>query len=415
MRDVANVTELNVILMNIALLLNPTRNFATQLQSLIDGDFERDTSPLLLMYGALASRADPSLQTEMVAYLIHRLQESTGDEKDKITLIIALGNSGSSEIIDCLLGIIGNANIEIKLAVINALRKQTNSARVLAAFLDILSSNDPDPRIVGAMINTLIIGFESSSVTDVEATLTIARALLSSSRALQNSYIDELLSYYLNLLRELDTSTDRRLRRDTDKWMQSGTEYNMIASYEDRQEDGVAYPSHSAYLWSQQIGVKNFNLQVASGMFTGATESGDESKILGRTVGRVNAFGHSTTAVEIEVLRSQSPIGDNVHEVVYLTVGGYVLLNFEAFAENKSAPNSFGGGTDYPVLKFELESFVSIATVTSRMVVYAHLESSFGVDGIVFDQPNSYYTRALLSPYLTVQMEGSSTFDVVSE
>lgn len=415
MGDVTSEAELNTLLTNIALLVKPNYQFVTRLQSMIDVGSVRDTNSLLLVYGALASRADFDLQTQMVAYLSGRLQESTPDKDEMIALINALGNSGSSQIIDSLLNIIDDDNIDIQLMVINALRKQTNSARVLATFLDILKSNDPNPKIIGAIINTLISGLETLGVADVEATITIARALVSSSRALENSYIDEILSYYLNQLRELGVNTGRRLRRGANNWMQSGTEYNIIASYEARQEDGVTYPTHSAYLWSQQIGVNNFNLQIAAGMFTGASESGSEQKILGRMVGRVNIFGHLATAVEIEVLRTLSLSDDVVHKVVYVTVGGYMLLHFEAFTDDKTAPATFDSGTEYPLLEFNLQSFVGVATVATQVVVYAQLDSYFEVDAISSGQPNSFYTNGMFSPSITVRIEGSSIFDVVSD
>ena len=409
---VTNATEWNSLLLNIALLVNPSTEFITQLQSLITTNSLRDSNSLLLVYGALASRADPSLQNEMVAYMNDRLQEKTECNDDLIALINALGNSGSPQIVDILLDFISYEDIDAHVTAINAMRKQTGNVHVLSTFLDVLQAQDSNARVVGAIANTLIKGVEVSGVANVQVALALADALVSSSKTLNNDYINELVSYYLRQLTQHNVRVSRRLRRDVGNWMSSGSEYNMIASYEARQEDGIDYPTHSAYLWSKQVGVKNFNMQVAAGIFTGASGGGGKTKILGRAIAKVNTFGESVTAVEVEVLRTQTSYGD-VHKVVYVTVGGYVLLNFEAFTDDQELP-SYGSDTEYPVLEYSWESFVTVATVTTQMVVYSQMSSYFELHARVEEEQNSFTSEGFLTPSLTVRVEGSSTFDVVN-
>jgi hypothetical protein len=117
------------------------------------------------------------------------------------------------------------------------------------------------------------------------------------------------------------------------------------------------------------------------------------------------------TAVEVEVLRTQTSYGD-VHKVVYVTVGGYVLLNFEAFTDDQELP-SYGSDTEYPVLEYSWESFVTVATVTTQMVVYSQMSSYFELHARVEEEQNSFTSEGFLTPSLTVRVEGSSTFDVL--
>ena len=399
--------------MNIALLVNPDDEFVTRLQTVIDAGSVRDSSSLLLVYGALASRAEPDLQIKMVAYLNERLRESTGDDGDLIHLIHALGNSGSAQITDILLDYIDYNVIDVQVAVITAMRKQTNNFRVRAVFLEILRAPNSDVRVIGAIANTLIKGVEASGIGDVQTTLALANALVTSSKLLNNEYISECVSYYLSQLRQHNLRVGRRLRRDAENWMFSGPEYDMIASYEMRREDIANYPTHKAYLWSKQIGVRDFNLQVAAGMFTGAGFMGDH-KIFGKAIAKVNAFGESATAMEVEMLSTRTDYGE-VHKVVYMTVGGYVLIDFETFSEDDKVPTSYGKDVEYPILEFDWEVFTTVATVNTRITLYAQVDSLFEIEADMDSDQNSYVAEGLLSPSLTVRAEGSSTFDVVRQ
>ena len=412
LEKVADTTEWNTLLVNMALLLTPGSEFVARLESLLQTETARDPHSLTLAYGALASRADPGLQNRMVAYLVSRLQSARSTD-DVVVLIHALGNSGSSQTTDILLGLLHSDTADIQMAAINALRKHTIDVRVTNAFLEMLGSENQSVSVVSAIVDVLVKGMESSGATDVQASLAYARALASSARTLNNSHITELVTHYFRQLQQYDQNTHRRLRREVGNWDFAGREYDMIASYEAREEDRARYPRNSGYLWSQQLGVTGFNLQVAAGMFTGASESGKESKILGRVVAKVNAFGKTLTPVEVAVLRSTTS-GGGVQKLVYVAVGGQVLLNSKAFNDNMLLPTLFGRGTKLPVMDCKMELFVGVATIYTHMVVYAHLDSSFRVNGVNASNKSSFNTRAFLSPSLTVRMQGSSKFNVVS-
>ena len=410
LESVTDQTEWNGLLLNIALLTTPDEHFVEQLESLINA---QHVNSLLLVYGALASRAEHVLQTQMVTFLSERLQEPTTNEADLIHLIQSLGNSGSDVMVDTLLNYISHASVAVQVATINAMRKKTNDDRVQAAFLAILNAPHPSVNIIGAIANTLIKGLEESGVGNKQKTFALANALVSSSKSLDNEYIEGLVSYYLEQLHQQDMTAGSRLRRDADNWMTAGNDYDMIASYEDRQEDGTKYPNYRAHLWSKQIGVRDLNLQVAAGMFTGVGVEAGEHKVFGKTVAKVNAFGESTTAMEVEVLRSQSADRD-VHKIVYMTVGGFVLLNFEAFSDEEEAPMSYLQDTEYSILTFDWEVFVAVATVNVEISIYAQLFSYFETELIMELGQNGYVANGLLSPTLRIRAEGSSTFDVVS-
>jgi hypothetical protein len=412
LESVTYATEWNTLVMNIALLASPSSELVTGMQALIEAEAVRDPNSLLLAYGALASRASPNLQNEMVAFLRDHLQKCTANMRgDLIPAINALGNSGSHQIVDVLLGFVGDDTIDIQLAAINALRKQARNTYVVAAFLEQLRSDSPISSIVAAIANILVRDIEEPGVNNVETSLSFAGALVSASEKLNNSYVSQLVSRYLHLLQQSGVEMGRRLRREAGNWVEAGSEYNVIALHEARQNDQETYPKHSAHLWSRQIGVQNFNMQVVAGMFTGASDTGEEHKILGRTVTKVNAFGISARAVEIEAVRTQHSGG--IHKVVYVTVGGYVLLESEAFADGKELPKSFGGGTEYLVTEVEFVSYVDVATITTRIAVYAHLDNTFEVNAVNMSKERSFSTRGSISPSLVVSVHGSSTVNIL--
>ena len=409
---VRDSTAWNALLVNIALLATPSSDLVAKLEELLKPGAVGDSTSLILVYGALASRADHELQSRMILYLSSCLQESTGDTDNSIALIHALGNAGSSQTITLLLGIIDNDDLAVQLATVTALRKHTCDVRVVTTFLGILGSSNTSASIVGAIASVLTKDVETSGVTDVDISLAYAKALVSSSRTLNNSYTSELVGHYLHQLERYDVRIYRRLRRDVGNWAWDGHEYNMIASQKARHEDSEKYPKNCGYLWSRQLGVRDFNLQVVAGMFTGATENREESKIQGRVVARVNVFGKSLTAVEVDVLRNDK-FGSGVRKLVHVTVGEYVLLNSEASTDSKQLPNSLAKGTEYPVEEIKMELFVGVATVETHFVVYAHLDSAFRVNGVDTGNENIFFSRGFLSPSLKIRIKGSSKFSVV--
>ena len=398
--------------MTIALLVPPSSEFVSRLESLLDSGTARDPNSLLLVYGAIASRADVDLHAHMVAYLIAHLQEPTGSIDNTVALIHALGNSDSSQTTDVLLRLIHDDSLDVKLAVIDALRKQTSDPRVASAFLVVLASENQTVSVVAAIANAVIQSIETSGVTNAQTSLAYAAALAASSRTLHDSYVSELVTFYLRELQKHDPSIRRRLRRNVGNWALPSEEYNVIASHEDREETSTRYPKNSAHLWTQQLGVKGFNLQVTAGVFTGASESGKERKILGKMVTRVNAFGYTLEPVDVEVLRMSGGGGSSVQKHVQVSVGGNTLVDYKASTDDTQLPTVYRA-TELLVAEENLEFFVGAAEVDVHFDVHVHLNGSFNVNKVDTNNKNTFLTTAFLSPSVEVSIHGSTEFNVV--
>jgi hypothetical protein len=410
LEKVTDTNEWNSLVVNIGLSVIPTSGFVARLESLLRSGTEMDSNSLVLMYGAVASRADARLQSHMVVYLTARVQKHTEDTDYTVVLIHALGNTGSYQMTDILLSLLDDDRVDVEVAAINALRKQTSNTRVKRVFLKMLRSRNQTASIVSAIANTLVKSIEASGVTDVQTSRAYARALVYSSRALDNSYISGLVTFYLHALEKHDPSVGTRLRREAGNWGVAGEEYKMIASYKDREEDGVKYPKNSAQLWSRQLGVEGFNLQVAAGMFTGASESGKERKIFGRAATRVNAFGYTLDPVEVEALRIHD--GSGVKKRILVGVGGNVLLSSNATTDGTQLLTSFWGPN---ILQLEesMVLFVGVAKIDIRLNVRVHLNSSFNVNRVDTNNTNTFLTAASLSPSVKVSMRAFSQFNVM--
>ena len=401
LEKVTDTTEWNTLVVNIGLSLTPTTGFVARLELLLNSGTVMNLNSLLLMYGATASRADVELQQHMVAYLTAQLQEHTGNTEYTVTLIQALGNSGSSQIVDILLGLINSDDrVDVQVAAISALRKRAGDSRVKRVFLEMLRSRNQSATIVSALTNTLL---KSIGTVNGQTSLVYARALEYSSRVLNNSYISGLVNLYLHTLQKHDPRLRIRLRRDTGNWGLAGGEYKMIASYEDREEDSATYPKNSGHLWSRQLGVQGFNLQVAAGMFTGASESGKKSKILGRGVARVTSFGYALELVEVEVLREQDD-GDSVKKHVLVSVGGY--------NSDTELPSS-SSGPDILEAEENMELFVGPAKIDIHWDVHVHLDGPLRVNEVDTNNTNTFLAQVSLSPSVKVRMHASSQFNVV--
>ena len=189
-----------------------------------------------------------------------------------------------------------------------------------------------------------------------------------------------------------------RLRRHTGNWMEAGHEYDIIALQESRQEDAASYPIHKAHLWSKHIGVQDLNLQVAAGIFSGVDPTTNKNKVFRKTIAQVNVFGQSASAMDIEVSRSQSAY-DEIQRVVFVAVGGYVVMNSQTFSDEEPIPTLYNRIPN----KFDWELFVSGATVNIQIALYVQISDIFEILADFDPEQTSYTVESVLSPPLTVR------------
>ena len=410
LEHVTDKEEWNSLLLNIALLATPNKAFALQLEILINGQHNENTQSLLLAYGAIASRAQPDLRSHMITFLRNRTQKSTTDEKNLINLIHSLGNSGSHEVVPFLLDYTNHSNMEVQVAAINALRKTTDNEQVQAALLVLLRNPDVPAGVVGAIASTLVKGLDESEMSTKRQAIILKKAIITASRRQNSIYMERTVNRYLDKMHQRYIRLSRSYKQS---WSIGDPKYDVIATHESRQRDEEIYSNYESKLWEKEIGLEEFNLQIAVGLFSGTGAVAGESKMLGKAEAKVKAFGESTTAMEIEMLRSQSA-DEEIHRLVYLSIGGFVLVSFEAFSDDEFAPSSYIKGTEYNILEVDWEVFVVVATVKIEVSVFARIVGVFEVEKDVNLERNMYRVEGLFSPNLTIRAEGSSVFDVVS-
>ena len=410
LEHVTDNAEWNSLLLNIALLSTPNKPFTLQLETLINSQHNRNTQFLLLAYGAIASRAQSDLQLHMITFLRSRTQISTTDEKNLINLIHSLGNSGSHEVVPFLLDYTNHSNMEVQVAAINALRKTTDNEQVQAALLALLKNPDVPAGLVGAIASTLVKGLDESEMSTKRQTISLKKAIITASKGQDNLYMQRNVNRYLDEMHQRYTRLSRSYKLS---WSIGDPKYDVIATHESRQRDEKIYSNHASNLWEKEMGFEEFNLQIAVGLFSGTGAVAGEHKMLGKAEAKVKAFGEPTTAMEIEVLRSQSA-DEEIYRRVYLCIGGFVLINFEAFSDDEIAPSSYIKDTEYNILKVDWEMFVLVGTVNIEVSVFASVVGLFEAGKDEDLERNMYRVEGVFSPELTIRAEGSSVYDVVS-
>ena len=350
LKDAENPKEKNTIIVYIALANKPAPEFITGIEELIV-DRDSDADPLLLAYGALASKVAPELHQHMVSFLTQKLMEAQSDDEFSTTHIIhSLGNTDSQHTIDTLLPYLKHTSMDIQLASVNALRWNINDQQVQNAFLEKLRSAYLTEEEVEAIAKTLIEGYKQPSASgrmgqkaDIKISEEVVDALATAALQFNSPSLHQIVGQCIELFNQerLDNFvrdvngmytwsdskqllTNGRKRRGTD-WDQYNSVYNLVEDYSTRRRDVITYPHHRAYIWGKTLGVSNLNAQIAAGGFSGVSSDGRKYKLFARGVVRGNAFRRSLTAVDAQILRQKD--SSRIRWRIYAKVVGYTLVN----------------------------------------------------------------------------------------
>lgn len=129
---------------HIAFTHNPHPNYVEMVKQAIDSS-QDIIDPLLLAYGALASRRVKEVEQAVVQDLLERLKRlETSLESDKVGAVIhhlhALGNTESARVIDTVLQYLYHSDLDVQLASISALKAHSIDERVQQQLEEILAS-----------------------------------------------------------------------------------------------------------------------------------------------------------------------------------------------------------------------------------------------------------------------------------
>ena len=113
---------------------------------------EENKDVLLLSLGILASRAQPEEAHEIVAFLMS-LRENAVVANDQhsvnlIDLILAMGNTGSQELVTIILEYVNDPDEDIQIAAIRALLKFTHLRNVKDKMVDVLATSPSEEVVI---------------------------------------------------------------------------------------------------------------------------------------------------------------------------------------------------------------------------------------------------------------------------
>ena len=411
--------------MYIALISNPHPEFVSRLEELIDKDME-SIDPLLLAYGALASKASLQMQQQIVSFLKARLRSIRQENPiGLVHLIHSLGNSGSDLTTELLLGYINSTNSKIQLAAIYALRKHTNAEVVQEKFTALFRDKGVKEEQVMTIVQTLISGLEHLKVAGIKTTdnLELIHTLVTTAAKFSSPKLHSLVLQYLTHSKtsearkyaklfgqEVTTqkttgnSTFTRQRRGTN-WAESNSLYDRIAPYSARVEDINNYPNHFAYLWGQSFGNGDVDADVAAGAFAGVNGDGTRYKLFARAVAKVHAFSCSGPGMDIQMLYEKT--GSELRTEVLAFISNNVLTNVDRLVTDRCVSDHWPiHSSRHTLLSCSHKIFILVGFLRYSLSMTAQIDIEGEAD-VCITPPIS--ASALLTPRVNVRGHGSAS------
>ena len=415
--------EQDSVIVHISFVKKAHSGFVQELEKLLHEEIAKSDS-LILAYSALASTASSRVQQSITNFVKTRLMQhmAVNDTTTTVHLIHALGNTGSREIIGLLVDYFWHSNsVEVKLAAISAMRKLTTSAIVQYVFIEVLKST-PEECFVEEITSTLLRGeeFADRIGENIDENVPLLNALVASClQFTNNTQLHNLVGSYLETvdtpeshrLKELleQGSSSKRVRRAN--WDASNSLYDLVASHSERRRDLRNYPTHKAFIWGKRLGSSDINVEMAAGMFAGA--SGHGSKLFGKAIAKGKLFSLSKTIGEAVVLASAE--GKQIKLKLYAMIGGNVLINYNyqrSCCFTKSRPLH---SSRYNIIRLEHNIFIYIGFLNFYVELNAYLDVKL-TGQLCLGRPlcgGSNVGKIYLTPQVRVSPEGGAALDIL--
>ena len=253
------------ITVQIATVFNAHIVFVRSLEQLLAKSMresQEESFGLLLSFGALASNAKPEVEYEVTSFLLG-LQETLApmyatDTAGLVHLILAMGNTGSVNVVNDILNYINSDVKEIQQASIRALLKFTHLEVVRRSLADVLDTH-PDEETVVLITHTIVKGHGYLEDHNIEISpednYLLIQSLVSAVLKFNNTELTMLVVRYLEEQgSSMVDALQSRLKRATSDWDSSNSsEYNLVASLSSRQLDDTNYTKHRAYLYVSEF------------------------------------------------------------------------------------------------------------------------------------------------------------------
>ena len=341
-----NEDERNALLYHLALIKNANLDLVNTVISSI----RSNDDGIILVLGALARNNNITIEKVVVGELLKRLNTvlSSGSNEAVTTLIYALGNSGSKLAIFPLLSTLKFDDIDIQISAIRSLASHLDQPVVQQAIITLLPLTDED-KILEEILKILINAFENKILTSPSEEL--LDAIIKSAIQLENPNLYELVAKYFHHLKldgidiYLDSlkqqhnygevqrdrvsdlhKNDSRVKRGSD-WDENNSDYDVVASYSQRKNDVINYPSHKAYIYGKTFGVDKMKMKVGAGIFAGINVNITNAgfKFFAKAAAEVNVFGRTIDVVDMEA--SSYTQESMLAYKLYLKLGPSVRLN----------------------------------------------------------------------------------------
>ena len=418
--------ELNILINTIAFIRKPHPNFINEIEDLIDRKVE-GTDRLLLSYGALAQNVDDNLQQQIVTFLTDKL-EGANNLSTTVHLLFSLGNTGSEWMIETVVQYLNHSEIDVRVAVISALRMQTNSQLVQNAFTAVLTSFD-DSTLTEAIIKSLVAGQEHLVHSSQVATpnLSLLHAVVTAALKLNSDH--SLHCMLVEYLKDLETPEASELaemvkerisvaqhfrNKRVAHWDEANSVYDLVSPIGTRRADVINYPQHRAYIIGKTFGARFLNVQFAGGVFLGASEHCDNLKAFGGGSGKVTIFGETGTIFAVEL--SMVKTGNSLNSRAYIQLAGTTLVDEPRIQtlESNFAYNNPLQSTRLLLLRVTYTIHIYVAklcfTVDAHAQVNTDLSLSLQATGSL---RNLLSARASITPNALLTIGGRATTDLV--
>ena len=294
---------------------------------LTSGMGSEETDSLLLSFGALASESNFEVRVAITTFL--KQTEATTDDANTsrlIHLILAMGSTGSHDVIDVILGYLDDPRPRLQTAAIRALLKFTSNEQVLDRLTEELKSDPPEETLI-AILQTLKKGRGYAIRMDIDTGVVsshpILSALVSAVLKMNDTALANSVSIYIRkvsgeqptvLLDHLYARVKRGAVWDDT----SNPNYDCIAIPYSRQYDASTFSKHSAYLHHKVVGNSDVNLTFTAGVFIGLSSDCRDMMSFAKVCVDANVFTESRYISDAEAWVEKS--GSRIEGSTWLSV-----------------------------------------------------------------------------------------------
>ena len=415
------------IIVQISTVSNAHVEFVRSLEQLLvtsSRESEEKYFGLLLSLGALASNAQPEVENEVTSFLLGLQQmlppTNINDTAELVHLILAMGNTGSVNVVNDILRYVNSEIQELQHASIRALLKFTHLEVVRSSLAEVLNMH-PDEETVVLITHTIVKGHRYFEDHDIEispdANYPLIQSLVSAVLGFNNTDLMMLVARYAEEqgFSMVDTLQGRS-KRGTSHWNSShSSEYNLVASLSSRQSDVTNYPKHRAYLYGKRFGIDRANLKAAAGVFFGVSNDCEHMKGYAKVYAEANVLSRKKTLADIQILLQKTET--MIRGKIYAEIAGNTLVNEDRTVNGSIRCRTYNTPltrSRYRFYGFTYSIFIYVGTVDVSINLYLGMGVNFDAQACAsVSVYNLASGTAGIVPQVRFSVEGSASVSLL--